>query len=279
MTARETTQVRSTVSPHALPVARRVPFDAPWAWLAAGWRDMWQAPHVSLSYGLAAAAGAAIIAVGLARLEAASLFLTLAGGFLLIGPLLAVGLYETSRRLKNGTTPRLSQALGAWRSAKGQLGFFGALLLFIFLVWVQLAFLLLMLFFGRSGLPPLSDFVQTLIFTPRGLGLLVVGTLAGGALASLVYAISAFAVPLLLRHQIDAVTAARLSANAVLSDPKPMLLWAGLIAVIMAAGFATLLTGLVLAFPLVGHATWHAYADVFTSSEPQGKQASKGTAR
>ena len=74
---------------------------------------------------------------------------------------------------------------------------------------------------------------------------------------------SAFAVPMLLVREIDAVTAARASLAAVWLNPRPMALWAGLIVVIMAAGFATLLAGLVLAFPLIGHATWHAYADVF----------------
>jgi uncharacterized membrane protein len=42
-----------------------------------------------------------------------------------------------------------------------------------------------------------------------------------------------------------------------------MALWAGLIAVMMIAGFATLFVGLALAFPLIGHATWHAYQDVY----------------
>lgn len=262
--------IRRPIAADAVPQARRVAFDAPWTWLARGWRDMWQLPHISLAYGLAAATGAGILALGLVRLEAVSLFLALAGGFLLIGPLLAVSLYETSRRLEQGEIPLLTQVLGAGLGARGQLGFFGALLLFVFLVWLQLAFLLLMLFLGSTGLPPPSAFVHALLFTPRGLSLLVVGTLVGGALASLVYAMSAFAVPMLLRREIDAVSAARASAAAVLADPKPMLLWAGLIAFIMAAGFATLLAGLVLAFPLIGHATWHAYADVFDPPEQQG---------
>lgn len=252
----------------SLPAARRVPFDAPWLWLAAGWRDMWHVPQISLAFGLVAAIGAAVIALGLTKLDAVSLFLALAGGFLLIGPLLAVGLYETSRCLDRGEVPRLQHAVGAWRGARGQLLFFGAILLFVFLVWLQLAFLLLMLFLGGGGgLPPPSDFMHTLLFTSRGLGLLVVGSIAGGTLAAIVYAISAFAVPMLLLHEIDAVTAARASIAAGLANPKPMLLWAGLIAVIMAAGFATLLAGLIIAFPLIGHATWHAYADVFEAPE------------
>lgn len=251
-----------------LPEPRAVAIDAPWAWLAAGWRDLWTMPHISLAYGLAAAGGAGVIAAGLMRQGAVSLFLALAGGFLLIGPLVAVGLYEASRRLKAGETPLLTEVMGAWSGARGQLGFLGAILLFVFLVWLQLAFLLLLLFVGDTAVPPPSAFMQTLLFTPRGLGLLIVGTLAGALLAAIIFAVAAFSVPMLLTHDVDAVTAASASARAVLANPKPMLLWAALIAVLMAAGFATLLVGLVLAFPLIGHATWHAYADVFMPVEP-----------
>jgi len=68
---------------------------------------------------------------------------------------------------------------------------------------------------------------------------------------------------MLLDRRMDAVSAARASVGVVLANPKPMLLWAALIVAIMSVGFATLLVGLAVAFPLVGHATWHAYADVF----------------
>jgi uncharacterized membrane protein len=53
----------------------------------------------------------------------------------------------------------------------------------------------------------------------------------------------------------------------VLANPKPMALWAVLIVVLMAAGFASFFVGLVIAFPLIGHATWHAYEDVCGTAE------------
>lgn len=251
----------------AVPAPRRVPFDAPWVWLAAGWRDLWSAPHISLAYGLAFGAGAAVLCVGLLEIGALSLFLALAGGFLLVGPFFAVALYATSRRLSQGKDAVLGDVIWAWLDGRGQLGFFGAALLFIYLVWIQLALLLFMLFLGGAGLPPPSKFMHELLFTPQGLGLLVVGTIVGGVLASIVFAISALAVPMLLVRRVDAVTAARASLEAIRQNPKPMALWAALIVVIMAAGFATLLVGLVVAFPLIGHATWHAYVDIYSDPE------------
>jgi len=253
----------------ALPAPRRVAFDAPWNWLAAGWRDMWAVPGVSLAYGAIFAGIAALLVMVLSETGAHAVFLALAGGFLLLAPWLAVGLYDASRRLSRGETVTLGAVAHSSLGAQGQLAFFGALLLFAFLVWMQLAFLLRMLFLGSTGLPPPSAFMHTLLFTNKGLGLLVVGSLVGGALAVLVYTVSAVAVPMLLDRRTDAISAARASVLAVAENPKPMALWAGLIVVIIGAGFFTLLVGLVLAFPLVGHATWHAYQDVYGSGVKQ----------
>jgi uncharacterized membrane protein len=237
----------------------KVEFDAPWMWLAAGWRDIWQAPHVSICYGVAFALLSAVLTAGLTMAGMESLVLALAGGFLLIGPIAAVGLYETSRRLEAEIPVALTDAVSAGFKAPGQLGFFGAILAFLYLVWVQIAFLLFMLFLGSSGLPPPSEFVPTLLFTPRGLALLVAGTTAGCALAFVAFAISVISVPLLMTRRADAMTAIAASVTAVLVNPKPMGLWAAMIAGCMILGIATLYIGLVFAFPLVGHATWHAY--------------------
>ena len=137
------------------------------------------------------------------------------------------------------------------------------LLMLIALVWLRLAMLLMAIFLGTLSVPPPSEFMQMLLFTPQGLGLLVVGTLIGGAIAASVFALSAVAVPLLLVEQTDAVTAARASLAAVCANPVVMMLWAALIVVMMGAGFLTLLIGLIVAFPLIGHATWYAYQDIY----------------
>jgi uncharacterized membrane protein len=240
----------------------QVAFDAPWNWLAAGWRDLWTVPRISLLYGVVFAALAAGLTLGLMVAGFASLILALAGGFLLIGPVAAVGLYEVSRRLENGERVALRDVVAVWLKALGQLAFFGAILAFVYFVWVELAFLLFMLFLGAKPLPPPSEFVPTLLFTAHGLGLLVTGTIVGGALAALTFAISVISVPLLMTRRIDAVTAIAGSLKAVALNPKPMALWAALIAGFMALGLATLFVGLAVAFPLIGHATWHAFRDV-----------------
>ena len=44
---------------------RKVPFDAPYSWLAAGWRDMRRVPRVSLAYGAIFAVAGVLLSFGL----------------------------------------------------------------------------------------------------------------------------------------------------------------------------------------------------------------------
>jgi uncharacterized membrane protein len=254
-------QTGARVTAHGITL-NAVAFDAPWAWLAAGWRDLWAAVSVSFSYGTLFAGLAALLSVGLWRCGLEALILPLSGGFLLIGPVLAMALYETSRRLETGAEVDLTTVTRAAIRKAGQISFFGAILGFVYVVWLQLAFLLFMLFLGTNQLPPAKDFLATLLFEPFGLGLMVTGTCVGAALALLVFAISVVSVPLLMTREVDAVTAIATSVSAVRRNLKPMLLWAGLIAGFMSLGLATLFLGLVLIFPLIGYASWHAFRDV-----------------
>ncbi len=249
------------------PRIREVPFDAPWDWLAAGWADMWRQPALSLAYGVGAAAAAILMLVGLFQFGWQSLILVFAGGFALLGPVLAVGLYEMSRRYEAGETVTAGQALSAGFKAKGQLLFLGLILAFVFFAWIRIAVLMFMLFIGSGGLPPVSDFIPTLLFTGQGLGLLVTGTAVGAALAALVFAISAVSVPLLMVKRVDAVKAVFTSLEAVTVNWQAMGLWAVLIAGFVALGIASLFVGLVFVFPLIGHATWHAFRAMVDTSD------------
>jgi uncharacterized membrane protein len=241
---------------------RRVPLDAPWDWLSRGWRDLCAVPAASLSYGAFFTVTAWIVLLVLSLLGASSLVPVLGAGFLLIAPLLAAGLYEMSRRLEKGEPVTMRAVFVACAPAIGRLGFFGVVLFFAFFIWVELAFLLLSLFLGEVAVPDPSQFVQTALFTNAGLALLFIGTLTGGMLAAFVFALSSVAAPLLLVKDVDAVTAMATSVRAASLNTGAMLLWAALIAGYMAIGLATLFVGLVVIFPLLGHATWHAFRDL-----------------
>ncbi|MFN3622969.1 MAG: DUF2189 domain-containing protein [Hyphomicrobium sp.] len=241
---------------------RRVPLDAPWNWLARGWRDLCAVPVPSLAYSAFFCVGGWVTFYALNQMELSSLIPVLAGGFLLVAPLFAAGFYEMSRRLEKGEPVTLPDVFRSCTGAIGRLSFFGIVLFFAYFLWVELSFLLLSLFLDGSEVPEASQFMQSLIFTNAGLALLFASVITGGVLAALVFSISSVAVPLLLARDVDAVTAMVTSARATNVNRGPMLLWAAIIAGHMALGLATVFVGLLVIFPLLGHATWHAFRDL-----------------
>jgi len=235
--------------------------DDRWNWLAAGWRDMWRYPALSLGYGAAFVAIGLIFTAGLWAINLESLVPALSAGFMLVCPILAIGLYEMSRRFERGEPVIFRDILAVRPAAPVQLAYLAFTLMFIYLVWLRLATLNYALF-SYGDHTPWFEFVRFALTTPAGLAMVVLGTAIGAVLAFIVFALSAVAVPILLRHDVDAFTAMAVSARLVMNNPGPMLLWAWLIAVLIAAGIATLFMGLIVVFPLVGHATWHAYRTV-----------------
>ena len=247
---------------NALVEIRAIDLEAPWRWIIAGWADMKCMMHISLTYGAVFTVIAIALSYGLTQIGMGSIILALAGGFLLVGPILAVGLYEGSRRLERGEPIHAKDILLAGFRAPGQLALLGLALLLIYVAWVQTAFLLFMVFMGTQPFPPIDDFLASLLLTTRGVTLLTIGTIEGAALATLVFTICAVSAPMLMDRPVGAAKAILTSVRAVRFNLKPMALWAVLVAAFIILGLLTLFVGLVMIFPLIGHATWHAYRDV-----------------
>ena len=237
--------------------------DDPWRWLGRGWEDLWRNPVLSLGYGAAFVVIGLLVTAGLWAAGLESMAPALAAGFTLLGPVLAVGLYEMSRRYEAGEPVSLHEVAAPHLPSPPQFAFLAFALMFAFLVWLRLATLNYAMF-AHGDYTPLAQFVSFTLSTEQGLMMLVVGTLIGGALALMVYAITVISVPLLLRHDVDVLTAIWISFQTVVHHPGPMLLWAWLIAVLTAIGLATMFLGLIVVFPLIGHATWHAYRTIVT---------------
>jgi len=250
------------VFPEVSPRVRPVPVDRPWTWLAAGWHDLMAAKQVSLAYGLLMVAGSWLVLLLVVQAELLWAVLPITAGFFLVAPLLAVGIYDTSRRLRTGVPVSLPEALLAWRGNAVQIGLMGAVLVLCNLFWVRVAMLLYAVFFGLSTAPTLDRLVDDLLVSSMLVPFLAVGTLVGLAFAVAVFAIAAVAIPMLLDRDVTVFTAVATSVTVVRVNFPAMALWAVLIVAFTCFGLVPFFFGLAVVMPLVGHATWHAYKDM-----------------
>lgn len=244
---------------HVVSHARGLPVGAALGWLAAGWRDLAADPAPSLAYGLLVFAVSALITGGLFYFNLNYILFPALAAFLVVGPLIAVGLYEKSRLLEAGERPTLRRMIFVRAASGGQIGFIGVIMLGLALLWMRAAVILYALFFGVRPFPGFDQMTPMLFTTPTGWAMLATGTVVGGLFAAFAFAISAVSIPMLLDRRIDAFTAMGTSMAIVWANRPVMIGWGAIVALLTAIGLATGFVGLIVVFPLLGHATWHVY--------------------
>lgn len=238
---------------------RNLPAGACFAWLSAGWRDLWMQPAPSLAYGIVVFLVSAVLVWTLFAFGWDYILFPALAGFMIVGPVAAVGLYEKSRILEAGGRPGLGAMLFVSPRAGAQVLFTGVLLCLLMLLWMRAAVIIYALFFGVRPFPGLDHITQLILTTPMGLAMLVVGTVIGGLFAAFGFAISVFSVPMLLDKPVDALTAMATSMAMVWNNIRPMIVWGFVVLLLFALSVATGFLALVVIFPWLGHATWHAY--------------------
>jgi len=242
----------------ALPDVRVVGLGAPLRWLAAGWRDFRRHPLPSAFYGACFALMGFLIYIVFQH--ASAYVSSLVTGFFLVGPFLCIGLYALSQRDERGEPAWLAPTLDAWAPNKSAIGLFALVLAVILLVWARASLVVFALFFTED-LPSLTDFTGQ-IFSMKNLEFLLVYLCVGGFFAALVFAISVVSVPMMLDRDTDGIVAVLTSLKTVAANGAAMVVWGLAIVALVALGFATWFVGLVVAVPVVGHATWHAYREL-----------------
>lgn len=235
-------------------VLRTLGFADPLRWLALGWRDFMRCPRIGLFY------GGCFMLMGWALLKvyehAPAYMLALSAGFLLMGPFLCLGLYRASQRLEAGDKPGFVDSMCACDSRFGALGIFGFVLLVLEMLWGRATLVLFAVSF--DGMPDFRGSLLALL-DPENIGFIVAWAAVGAVFATLIYSVSVVAIPMILHRQTDAITAGLTSMRLVLSQPAVMAWWALLIAAIVGVALLPAFAGLLVAGPVVGHASWHAY--------------------
>lgn len=239
---------------------RNLPVSAAFDWLKAGARDTFASPVSSLLYGFIVFLISAVFVAGLFQFGFSYILLPVIAGFMVVGPLVAIGLYGKSRLLAAGSTHvSFGEMLAIKAKSPGQLLLVGVVLMLIMTFWLRFAIVLYALFFGLAPFDGVQETVDTLFFTATGRSMLMVGTAVGGLMAALSFCVSAFSIPMLMNEKKDTMTAMVLSVVIAWTNKPLVFVWGCIVLALFLVSVATGFVGLIVIFPILGHGTWHAY--------------------
>ncbi len=238
----------------------------PFHWLALGGRDLLASRGIGLFYGFCFWIMA--IVLGAVFRNKPEYAMSIASGCLLVGPFLAMGLYEVSRRREQGLVPELGLSLTCWDRHLGSMGMLLLVLIVLELLWGRASLVVFAVFFN-TGMPSTAGVIQA-IFSAENWEFLLVYLLVGGAFAGLVFAVAVVSIPMILDRDTDAISAAITSLQVVFGNTLVMLLWGALITFLVILALLPWAVGLLVIGPWLGHASWHAYRGSVRWSAAQG---------
>lgn len=184
-------------------------------------------------------------------------------GMALIAPIIAMGLYEMSRRREQGLKVSLKDGFHVLHSPSiGAIIILSVTMILVFVAWLLAAMEIYRIIFLGGIAVEIGDFIQQILFTSKGMKLIIVGTCVGFVFAVLVLSISVISFPFLLDRKASALTAARTSVRVVLANPISMAIWGLIIAGLLLLGSLPAFVGLAVVIPVLGHSTWHLYRKV-----------------
>lgn len=225
-----------------------------------GFADFRRAPMIGLFFGAIYALGGIALYLLLAYYRTPWLIIPLGLGFPLLGPFVAAGLYETSRRLSRGEPISWGAILSVvMRQSRREMGWMAFVVLFVFWIWLYQVRLMIALFLDFKAFSSFEGFFNALANGP-GAGFLAAGTLSGAILSTVLFSLTVISMPMLLDRNVDFITAMLTSIKTVLENPKPMFGFGIIVAVLTFLALVPAFLGLLVVLPVLGHATWHLYA-------------------
>jgi uncharacterized membrane protein len=242
----------------------RLAANQPISWLRRGWQDLRTAPVASLVYGLFVAAFAILLAFLTSVANRFYVVPFLFGGFLVIAPLLSVGLMAIAKLHEEQATHDTASVLRILANNRPSIAMMGIFLLLVFVNWIMLSNLL----FGgvfHEVLPTYEQVRPLPVMFGQSLPFLAVFGGIALVLAVIVFRITALSLPMLVDRKVDPFNAAFASWRAVGENWRAMTVWAVIIAVLFGIGVLTFFAGLILIVPWLGYASWHAYRDTLVA--------------
>jgi len=197
------------------------------------------------------------------RADLLPLAFPLAAGISLMGPPVASGFYELSRRRERGEDPSWLDTLSIFKTPPlAGIAILTALVGLLFAAWVLCAWAIYAATLGTAPPASAEDFLIRLFTTPAGWGLIIVGNLVGLLFAVAALAVSVISFPMLVDLRAGPLTAAETSLRAVASNHRTFAAWGLIVAALLIIGSIPLFVGLAVVLPILGYSTWRLYTRV-----------------
>lgn len=234
--------------------SNKVSFLQPFLWLWKGFLDFCYMPIISIFFGscffLASYTIKFLLETNVTEFSPHLIIISSLILFALIGPFLALGLYQASWDKSRNKKPTLFRSIKAInKNAVAQWSF--AILLSVFMIFWLRTISLAHVFYPIVDNAPLSDYSLFFIFS----GVISLIFLI------IVFTLSAFSIPLMLERKVDLMTAIFSSINAVKTNFLSMLVWGIIILTTLSISFFINLFSLIILMPIIGYATWHSFKD------------------
>lgn len=230
--------------------------------LRAGWQDFLAHPGLGAFFAAVYVLGGWLLFFAFTAKGQVWWTLPAAAGFPILGPFIACGFYETSRRREAGSPVRAAEVmLVIFRQKDRQIPSMAAVIVVFFLFWNFLSHMIFALFLGKATMTNVSTSLD-IFLTPEGIAMLAFGTLVGAGFAIVLFALTVVSLPMLLDREVDFMTAMLTSFTLVRENPVIMLVWGALVAILLFLAMLPGFFGLFIVLPVLGHATWHLYRRV-----------------
>jgi uncharacterized membrane protein len=228
----------------------------PLRWLWQGLRDMVSQPWISLFYGACFWLMALIVSAVFKNNPEYTL--SAVSGSLLLGPFLAMGLYDVSMHIERGEAPSFGSSLTCWESHIRSMGMLIMVMVVMELLWGRASLVVFAVFFNSGGMPTTATVLEA-VFNPQNWEFIAAYVCVGGFFAGLVFASMMVSIPMILDRDTDAITACITSMRVFFDRTAVALFWGLLITVLVGLAMLPSAAGLLVVGPWLGFASWHAY--------------------
>lgn len=223
-----------------------------------------QTQNASMAYAGIFAVIGAILLIGAVKLDIAPMAYPLAGGFMLVGPAFLAGFFHAASLRAQRRPVRFADFFRGFRHSPAALWVISVVCAFLFLVWLTDAAIVYSLYFGTVPVLGSLEFFSGLGEGSKLASFILFCSLTGSVLALMIFAISAFAVPLIFSRRVDLAKAVGLSVRAVFGNLGVMAAWGVVLTLGVAGSILLFMPLFVVAFPVLAFASERAYRDICT---------------